>query len=213
MRKLSCRARYRTAACESESGNISSHSQMSSGSQHLFLLLQSPSSGEAGGFRSPLAHPLEAAGLRSPLTHPLEARLWSPLAHPQEAGLRWCRVDTSGMVSLDRAEAVLERMETVNVTVAVPANETAGGAPKASVTAAFGLRRCSRRYSVPADEADLLPVESRSLTVQSSQAKHFIYRNFLHAARFRGCRCRLVHTGYGDPSSGSPGSVRSAPSF
>lgn len=36
-------------------------------------------------------------------------------------------VTTSGLVTLDRAEAVLERMETVNVTVPLPANETAKG--------------------------------------------------------------------------------------
>jgi len=36
-------------------------------------------------------------------------------------------VDSSGIVSLDRAEAVLERMELVNVTVTVPANATEGG--------------------------------------------------------------------------------------
>lgn len=36
-------------------------------------------------------------------------------------------MDSSGIVSLDRAEAVLERMELVNVTVTVPANATEGG--------------------------------------------------------------------------------------
>lgn len=38
-----------------------------------------------------------------------------------------CSVTTSGLVTLDRAEAVLERMEIVNVTVLLPANETAKG--------------------------------------------------------------------------------------
>ena len=50
------------------------------------------------------------------------------------------------MVSIDRAEAVLERMETVNVTVAVPANETAG----AAASQARPDSRCFACVAVPA---------------------------------------------------------------
>lgn len=89
------------------------------------------------------------------------------------------------MVSLDRAEAVLERMETVNVTVAVPANETAGGtAPKASVTAASCLHRCSCHYSVMKLTFRLTSPGLWQFNRANSKISYTVYST-RHAARFR----------------------------
>jgi hypothetical protein len=49
----------------------------------------------------------------------------------------YCRVSTSGIATLDRAEAVLERMEMVNITVLLPANET-GNSTNATVAPSKG---------------------------------------------------------------------------
>lgn len=52
------------------------------------------------------------------------------LSHP--------RADSSGIVSFDKAEVILERTELVNVTVPVPTNATANGTSNATVSGAKG---------------------------------------------------------------------------
>lgn len=52
--------------------------------------------------------------------------------------LSHARADSSGIVSFDKAEVILERTELVNVTVPVPSNATADGTGNATVSGAKG---------------------------------------------------------------------------